>query len=95
MGFHHVAFATRDLPATHRFYTHVMDFALAKVVAAKSPEGGWAKHVFYAMDGGDMIATVLSTLQSASVTPLGSTCVVAWNDHVAPGPIAAARVHCH
>src|SRR5215468_11723354 len=45
MGFHHVAIATRDLAATHRFYTEAMGFELAKVVAGKSPEGGWAKHV--------------------------------------------------
>ncbi len=48
MAFNHVAFATRDLAATHAFYTEVMGFRLAKVVAAptESP-GGWAKHVFY------------------------------------------------
>lgn len=56
MGFHHVAVATRDMQATHRFYTEAMGFELAKVVAAKSPEGGWAKHVFYRTPGGDMIA---------------------------------------
>lgn len=56
MGFHHVALATRDLPATHRFYTEVMGFELAKVVAGKSPEGGWAKHVFYRTPGGDLMA---------------------------------------
>ena len=56
MGFHHVALATRDLQATHRFYTETMGFELAKVVAAKSPEGGWAKHVFYRMPGGDLFA---------------------------------------
>jgi catechol 2,3-dioxygenase-like lactoylglutathione lyase family enzyme len=52
MAFHHVAVATRDLAATHRFYTEVMGFTLAKVVAAPSPEpGAWARHVFY--DTGD------------------------------------------
>jgi catechol 2,3-dioxygenase-like lactoylglutathione lyase family enzyme len=56
MGFHHVAVATRDLDQTHRFYTEATGFELAKVVAAKSPDGGWAKHVFYRTDGGDMIA---------------------------------------
>jgi catechol 2,3-dioxygenase-like lactoylglutathione lyase family enzyme len=56
MAFHHVAFATRDLEATHRFYTEVMGFELAKaVVAPTDGPGGWAKHVFY--DTGDgMIA---------------------------------------
>jgi catechol 2,3-dioxygenase-like lactoylglutathione lyase family enzyme len=56
MAFHHVAFATQDLPATHAFYTEVMDFTLAKVVAAPTPEGGWAKHVFYETGGHGMIA---------------------------------------
>jgi len=56
MGFHHTAFATRDLMATHRFYTKSMGFELAKVVAAPSPEGGWAKHVFYETGKDEYIA---------------------------------------
>jgi catechol 2,3-dioxygenase-like lactoylglutathione lyase family enzyme len=52
MGFHHLAIATRDLEATHRFYTEAMGFELVKVVAAETPEGGgWARHLFY--DAGD------------------------------------------
>jgi catechol 2,3-dioxygenase-like lactoylglutathione lyase family enzyme len=47
MGFHHIALATRDLQATHRFYTEAMGFRLVKIVAAPTPEGGWAKHAFY------------------------------------------------
>ena len=56
MPFHHVAFATNDLPATHAFYTEVMGFKLAKVIAAPTPEGGWARHVFYDTGGDGMIA---------------------------------------
>ncbi|MEO1058133.1 MAG: VOC family protein [Actinomycetota bacterium] len=50
MGFHHVALATNDTEATHRFYTEVMGFELVKVVAAPTPnEGdGFSKHFFYA-----------------------------------------------
>jgi catechol 2,3-dioxygenase-like lactoylglutathione lyase family enzyme len=49
MGFHHVALATRDTEATHRFYTEVMGFELVKVVAAPTPDGtGFSKHFFYA-----------------------------------------------
>jgi catechol 2,3-dioxygenase-like lactoylglutathione lyase family enzyme len=54
MGFHHVAFATRDVEATHRFYTEVMGFELVKVVTAATPgpdgrpSDGFSKHVFYA-----------------------------------------------
>lgn len=48
MGFHHVAFASRDLAATHRFYTDACGFELTKaVVAPTDAPGGWAKHVFY------------------------------------------------
>lgn len=47
MGFHHTAFATRDVEATHRFYTEAMGFTLAKVVCGPTPEGGWSKHLFY------------------------------------------------
>ena len=47
MGYHHLAFATNDLEATHTFYTEVMGFTLVKAVANQTPDGGWAKHVFY------------------------------------------------
>lgn len=59
MAFNHVAFATRDLAATHAFYTEVMGFRLAKVVAAPtdSPGGeGWARHVFYDTGNGELMA---------------------------------------
>jgi len=56
MGFHHTAFATRDLEAIHKFYTEAMGFELAKVVTAPSPEGGWAKHVFYETGKDEFIA---------------------------------------
>ncbi|MFV0317739.1 MAG: VOC family protein [Microthrixaceae bacterium] len=52
MSFHHLALATGDLPATHEFYTSAMGFTLAKVVVNPTPEGGWAKHVFYDTDDG-------------------------------------------
>lgn len=50
MGFHHVALATNDTAATHRFYTEVMGFELVKVVAAPTPNDGdgFTKHFFYA-----------------------------------------------
>ncbi len=55
MGFHHVALATRDTEATHRFYTEVMGFELVKVNVAPNPgeHGGWSKHFFYATGVGD------------------------------------------
>ncbi len=57
MAFHHVALATRDLEATHRFYTETMGFTLVKAVVAPTPSGrGWAKHVFYDTGGAGLIA---------------------------------------
>lgn len=59
MGFHHVAIATTDLEATHRFYTEAMGFDLVRVETAPSDEpGGWAKHLFYdtGAGGGGMFA---------------------------------------
>jgi len=58
MGFHHVALATKDLQATHHFYTEVMGFSLVKTVIGPvpgSPEG-WARHVFYDTGSTGMIA---------------------------------------
>jgi catechol 2,3-dioxygenase-like lactoylglutathione lyase family enzyme len=53
MGFHHVALATHDTAATHRFYTELMGFRLVKVVASPTPgeHGGWSKHFFYDTTG--------------------------------------------
>jgi catechol 2,3-dioxygenase-like lactoylglutathione lyase family enzyme len=56
MAFHHVAIATRDLDATHRFYTEAMGFELVKVEAAPTPEPGWARHLFYDTGNGEMLA---------------------------------------
>ncbi len=56
MGYHHVALATPDLARTHRFYTEAMGFELAKIVVGPTPEGGWAKHAFYDIGDGDLMA---------------------------------------
>lgn len=56
MGFHHVAIATSDVATNHAFYTEAMGFELVKVEMAPSPEGGWAKHLFYDTGGGGLIA---------------------------------------
>lgn len=54
MGFHHLAFASRDMAATHRFYADVLGFELVKAQAAPTDApGGWAKHLFYST-GGDL-----------------------------------------
>jgi catechol 2,3-dioxygenase-like lactoylglutathione lyase family enzyme len=59
MSFHHVAITTKDLPATHRFYTEAVGFVLAKVDVVDSPVGGWMRHALY--DTGD--GTVLAVLE--------------------------------
>ncbi len=87
MAFHHLAFATRDLTATHAFYTDVMGFDLVKVEAAPTPGGGWARHVFYDTGAG-MIAfwdlhddpEVPADFDTAISTGLG---LPAWVNHVA------------
>jgi catechol 2,3-dioxygenase-like lactoylglutathione lyase family enzyme len=56
MGYHHLAVATRDLEATHRFYTEAMGFRLVKVVPGQTPEGGWSRHVFYDTGDGPLFA---------------------------------------
>jgi catechol 2,3-dioxygenase-like lactoylglutathione lyase family enzyme len=57
MGFHHVAFAARDMAATHRFYTEACGFELVKAVVAPTDKpDGWAKHLFYDTGGNGLIA---------------------------------------
>ena len=56
MAFHHVAIATRDLDATHRFYTEAMGFTLVRVEAQPYGEKGWARHAFYDTGNGEMFA---------------------------------------
>ena len=51
MAYHHLAMATRDMQATHVFYSKAMGFDLVKVEIARTPDDGWAKHFFY--DSGD------------------------------------------
>jgi catechol 2,3-dioxygenase-like lactoylglutathione lyase family enzyme len=56
MAFHHVAIATRDLEASHRFYTEAMGFELAKVDVIPYMETGWARHLFYDTGNGELLA---------------------------------------
>ena len=56
MAFHHVAIATRDVEATHRFYTDVTGFQLVNVDVIPFMEEGWARHLFYDTGGGEMLA---------------------------------------
>lgn len=56
MGYHHLAFATRDMKATDHFYREIMGFDLKKVEVAPAQEGGWAKHFFYEIEPDRFIA---------------------------------------
>ncbi len=56
MPFHHVAIASRDIKATHEFYSGPMGFTLVKVEVAPAGENGFAKHLFYDTGGGGLIA---------------------------------------
>jgi len=89
MGFHHVAIATRDLDATHRFYTEAMGFELVKtnVAPTGNPGGGWAKHLFYDTGDGTLIAfwelhddTLPDAFDTAISTGLG---LPEWVNHLA------------
>ena len=86
MGFHHLAFATNDLDATHAFYTDVMGFTLVKAVANLTPDGGWAKHVFYDTGDGELLAfwdlhdDAIPAFNASISEGLG---LPAWVNHVA------------
>ena len=87
MGFHHIAIATRDLEATHRFYTEAMGFELVKVVVAPTEsKAGWAKHAFYDTGGHGLIAfwdlhdDTLPDFDPAISTGLG---LPTWVNHIA------------
>jgi catechol 2,3-dioxygenase-like lactoylglutathione lyase family enzyme len=86
MAFHHVAIATKDLDATHRFYTEAMGFELAKVEAAPTPDSGWARHLFYDTGDGTMLAVwdlhvpSLEGFRTEISTGLG---LPPWVNHVA------------
>ena len=86
MAFHHLAFATRNLEETHAFYTDVMGFTLAKAVANETPDGGWAKHVFYDTGQGELLAfwdlhdETIADYSTAISEGLG---LPAWVNHLA------------
>ncbi len=50
MGYHHLAFAAKNMKDIHHFYEEVMEFELVKVEIGPAPQGGWAKHFFYRME---------------------------------------------
>jgi catechol 2,3-dioxygenase-like lactoylglutathione lyase family enzyme len=89
MSFHHLAIATRDMKATHDFYSSAMGFELVRVEKAKFPSGGWAKHFFYDTGNGEMMA--FWELHDDSVPAEFPTSISAglglpeWTNHIAFG----------
>lgn len=55
MAFHHVAYGTRDVEATRRFYEDLMGFALVhtEIVTVGT---SWFRHLFFDIGGGECIA---------------------------------------
>jgi catechol 2,3-dioxygenase-like lactoylglutathione lyase family enzyme len=85
MAVHHIALATKDTDATHRFYTEAMGFTLAKVVAGET-ESGWSKHLFYDTGDGGFIA--FWELHDDSITDFrtdvsGAAGLPVWVNHLA------------
>lgn len=85
-GFHHVAFACRDLDATHRFYTEVLELPLVHTELTKFGEG-WFRHVFYDLGQGAALAFFdlhgvgePTPIKTAVSTDLG---LPLWVNHVA------------
>ena len=89
MSYHHMDIVTKDMAATHQFYTDGMGFELVKVEKAPSPTGGWAKHFFYDTGDGEMMAfwelhddTIPAEHDTAIATGLG---LPVWTNHIAFG----------
>ena len=55
-GFHHVAYACRDIDATHQFYEELMGFQLVHTEVVEFEEGGFFRHTFYDTGDGSCLA---------------------------------------
>ena len=47
MPLHHVAYATRDVEVTRRFYEDLMGFPLVHTETTAGPDGSWIRHIFF------------------------------------------------
>jgi catechol 2,3-dioxygenase-like lactoylglutathione lyase family enzyme len=87
MGYHHLALATRDIKATHEFYTAAMGFTLVKVAVGPAGKTGFAKHLFY--DTGDGPADRVLGSARPELPPDWSPAIATglglppWTNHVA------------
>ena len=87
MAFHHLALATRDIKATHEFYSAAMGFELVKVAVGPAGERGFAKHLFYDTGNGELMAfwdfhdpDLAPDWSPAIATGLG---LPIWSNHIA------------
>src|SRR3954471_10181581 len=86
MPFSHLAFATRDLRATHRFYSRAIGFELVRVDVGDLPGGGWFRHVLYDVGGGEFLTFFdlhdddITEYETAISTGLG---LPSWVNHIA------------
>jgi catechol 2,3-dioxygenase-like lactoylglutathione lyase family enzyme len=87
MAYHHLALATRDIKATHEFYTAAMGFELVKVAVGPAGRSGFAKHLFYDTGNGELIA--FWDLHDPDLAPDWSPAIATglglppWTNHVA------------
>jgi catechol 2,3-dioxygenase-like lactoylglutathione lyase family enzyme len=87
MAFHHLALATTDLAATHRFYTEAMGFTLVHVEdAATDVADGWLHHAFY--DTGDGTCMAFMEIHDERCTNFDPAIsrglgLPAWVNHIA------------
>jgi len=51
-----VAYACRDIDATHHFYEDLMGFQLIETEVSEPPTGGFLRHTFYDLGDGSCIA---------------------------------------
>ena len=89
MAYHHVAIATRDMQATHQFYSRAMGFELVRAEKAQTGADAWAKHFFYDTGNGEMMAfweihddQIPTDFPTAISTDLG---LPLWTNHIAFG----------
>ena len=56
VGLHHVAYACKDIEATHHFYEDLMGFRLVHTEVEQFDSGGYFRHIFYDLGDGTCIA---------------------------------------
>jgi catechol 2,3-dioxygenase-like lactoylglutathione lyase family enzyme len=89
VSYHHLAIATRDMKATHEFYSNAMGFELVRAEKAQMPGGDWAKHFFYDTGNGEMMAfweLHLSEIPEDFPTSISAGLgLPEWTNHIAFG----------